>query len=167
LFETGLIKPFWGNKHALLTYRDAQFNNPKDLELWKSLGYSERDSVGGIYDMKNIMPDWAEPFFTLFGGTNVGVNFLKMSTGDLLPRHSDSYKTYINVHNITDPTTIYRAIVFLEDWKSGHILEVDDTPFTKWSAGDYIIWQYDTPHLAANIGLEPRYTAQVTFTKNV
>jgi hypothetical protein len=117
--------------------------------------------------MKNVMPDWTTPFFTLFGGTNVGVNFLRMRTGDLLPRHSDSYKTYINVHNITDPSTIYRAIVFLEDWKSGHILEVDDTPFSKWSAGDYVIWQYDTPHLAANIGIDPRYTAQITFTKNV
>jgi hypothetical protein len=23
-------------------------------------------------------------------------------------------------------------------------------------------WTYDTPHMAANIGLEPRYTLQIT-----
>jgi len=25
-----------------------------------------------------------------------------------------------------------------------------------------IEWAYDTPHMAANIGLEPRYTLQIT-----
>jgi len=54
--------------------------------------------------------------------------------------------------------------VFLEDWQPGHILEIDGSPISQWHAGDYVIWNYDTPHMAANLGLVPRYTAQITFT---
>jgi hypothetical protein len=35
-------------------------------------------------------------------------------------------------------------------------------PLTKWTAGTVVEWTYDTPHMAANIGLEPRYTLQIT-----
>ena len=31
-----------------------------------------------------------------------------------------------------------------------------------WQAGDTVEWTYDLPHMAANIGLEPRYTLQIT-----
>jgi len=50
----------------------------------------------------------------------------------------------------------------LEDWKSGHYFEGMGNPVTQWRAGDAVEWDYDTPHMAANIGLEPRYTLQIT-----
>jgi hypothetical protein len=53
-------------------------------------------------------------------------------------------------------------LVLLEDWKSGHYLEVMDRPIVNWQAGQVVEWTYDTPHMAANIGLEPRYTLQIT-----
>jgi hypothetical protein len=58
--------------------------------------------------------------------------------------------------------TIRRAIVLLEDWKPGHYFEIMDIPVVNWTAGTVIQWEYDTPHMAANIGLEPRYTLQIT-----
>ena len=58
--------------------------------------------------------------------------------------------------------TISRALVLLEDWQSGHYLEVDNNPIVNWSAGDTVEWIYDTPHMAANLGLAPRYTLQIT-----
>jgi hypothetical protein len=33
---------------------------------------------------------------------------------------------------------------------------------TEWQAGDVVEWTYDTPHLAANMGIDPRYTLQIT-----
>ena len=110
------------------------------------------------------MPEWTEPFFNIFGGINVGVSFYRMNTCDILPIHCDTYETYINVHKISDPGKIRRAIIFLEDWQSGHLLEVDGTPIVDWKKGDYVIWDYNTPHMAANIGTESRYTVQITFT---
>jgi hypothetical protein len=61
--------------------------------------------------------------------------------------------------------TIYRALILLEDWKSGHYLEAMGVPYTDWTAGTVVEWSYDTPHMAANIGLEPRYTLQITGHK--
>jgi hypothetical protein len=57
---------------------------------------------------------------------------------------------------------IRRALVLLEDWKSGHYLEIQGKPVVGWKAGDVVEWVYDTPHMAANLGLEDRYTLQIT-----
>jgi ectoine hydroxylase-related dioxygenase (phytanoyl-CoA dioxygenase family) len=55
-----------------------------------------------------------------------------------------------------------RAVIFLEDWKSGHYFEIDEVPIVNWKKGDYILWKNDTSHMAANLGKENRYTMQVT-----
>jgi hypothetical protein len=43
-----------------------------------------------------------------------------------------------------------------------HYFEGAGLPMTQWRAGDAVEWDYDTPHMAANVGLEPRYTLQIT-----
>jgi hypothetical protein len=50
----------------------------------------------------------------------------------------------------------------MEDWKSGHYFEIDGKPLVQWKRGDYAIWNYDVPHMAFNMGIEPRYTIQIT-----
>ena len=50
----------------------------------------------------------------------------------------------------------------MEDWKPGHYLEFNGEGWTNWSAGDYAIWSADVPHAASNIGVDPRYTLQIT-----
>jgi hypothetical protein len=52
----------------------------------------------------------------------------------------------------------------MEDWKSGHYMEVDGNPIVNWNRGDYVMWNYDVPHYAGNFGIEPRYTMQITGT---
>ena len=58
--------------------------------------------------------------------------------------------------------TIRRALVLLEDWKSGHYLEAMGEPVVGWRAGQVVEWTYDTPHSAANVGFADRYTLQIT-----
>jgi len=83
--------------------------------------------------------------------------------GTILPTHSDLYVKYIQLFNLQGQEhTIRRAVVYLEDWKSGHYGEYCGNPLTKWQAGDTVEWQYDAPHMAANMGIEPRYTLQIT-----
>ena len=80
-----------------------------------------------------------------------------------MPVHEDRYKRYIELFNLQGQEyRIRRALVLLEDWKSGHYLEVLGQPVVGWRAGQVVEWVYDTPHMAANIGLEPRYTLQIT-----
>jgi len=99
--------------------------------------------------------------FNQLGWKDVGTSYYRMSSGTILPDHRDTYKRYIELFDV-DPQSIYRAIVFLENWASGHYLEINGEPITKWSAGDVVVWHYDTPHLAANMGYTPRYTLQIT-----
>lgn len=164
MYRQGLIEPFWGNKHKDLKYVRESFNNQSDLDQWRAQGYTQEFFTGEMFDMKNPMPEWTIPFFSLFKGTNVGLSFYKMNTCNILPRHQDTYEYYKKIFTIKDTGTIWRAIIFLEDWKLGHVFEIQDDPITKWRAGEYVLWQYDSPHMAANLGIDPRYTAQITFT---
>jgi len=164
LFKQGLITPFWKYQHRYLNYVRESFNCQEDLILWRSQGYSQEHFTGEMYDMRNLMPMWAEKFFSVFEGNNIGLSFYKMNTCNILPHHRDTYSRYIKLFNIQDTSKIHRAVIFLEDWQPGHIFEIEKTPITNWKAGEYVLWQYDAEHMAANLGLEPRYTLQVTYT---
>lgn len=164
MYKRGLIEPFWGIEHRFLNYQREPFNCVEDVNQWRSQGYSQTHFTGSMYDMKNIMPKWCDKFFELFDGKNIGLSFYKMETCNILPHHRDTYNLYKKIFAISDNSSIYRAIIFLEDWKPGHIFEIENTSISGWQAGEYVLWQYDAEHMAANLGLEPRYTAQVTFT---
>lgn len=164
MFKQGLITPFWEYQHRYLNYVREPFNCQEDLILWRSQGYSQEHFTGEMYDMRNLMPAWTEKFLNVFEGTNIGLSFYKMNTCNILPQHRDTYYRYIKLFNIQDTSKIHRAVIFLEDWQPGHIFEIERTPVTNWKAGEYVLWQYDAEHMAANLGLEPRYTLQVTYT---
>ena len=165
MYKQGLVEPFWGLEHRYLNYQREMFNCEEDLIKWRSQGYSQTHFTGSMYDMKNIMPDWCNRFFSIFENSeNVGLSFYRMDTCNILPHHRDTYSYYKKLFNIENNRSIWRAIIFLEDWKPGHIFEIEQEPITKWRAGEYVLWQYDSEHMAANLGLEPRYTAQITFT---
>ena len=86
----------------------------------------------------------------------------KMLPGSILPLHRDKYAFYANHHNVTNFDTIVRVIVFLQDHKLGHTLQVEDCNIPQWNAGDYVYWKGKKAHLAANFGADIRYTLQIT-----
>lgn len=86
----------------------------------------------------------------------------KMIPGSILPLHRDKYSYFSSKLNITDFDKIVRVIIFLEDHKIGHILQVENCPVGYWKAGDYVLWQGKKAHLAANFGNEDRYSLQIT-----
>lgn len=160
------IEPFWGDAYKHLDYEVEPFNNPLDTERWLALGFPGK-FTGAMCDMRKIQPVWNNAIIARFEEQlkwkDVCTSYYRMDPGTILPVHGDTYKRYIEIHKLQMYRNhIQRAIVFLEDWQSGHYLEVDNEPFTKWVAGDVVIWEYDTPHLAANMGVTPRYTLQIT-----
>jgi hypothetical protein len=97
------------------------------------------------------------------GWQDIGLAFYRMPTGTVMPVHRDLYKRYIELFNLQGrERSIRRALVLLEDWKPGHYAEYMDIAYVNWRAGSVIEWAYDTPHMAANLGLAPRYTLQIT-----
>lgn len=159
------LYPFWGDDYKTLDYINEPFNDPVSVNQWLSQGYQAK-ICGELCDMRHRLPDWGRRFFDIFEGQgwkDIGIAFYRMRTGTVMPNHSDLYKRYIELFNLEGQEhTIHRALVLLEDWKSGHYLEVNGAPMVSWRAGQVVEWIYDTPHMAANIGLEDRYTLQIT-----
>ena len=159
------IEPFWGDAYKYLDYSKETFNNPNDTSRWLDMGFAD-NFVGSMCDMRKVQPVWNNHViaeFTRRGWKDVCTSYYRMDPGTILPNHIDIYKRYIELFKLENQhQSVYRAIVFLEDWQSGHYLEVAGEPITKWSAGDVVVWWYDTPHMAANMGYTPRYTLQIT-----
>ena len=162
----GHIASWWGLKHRDLDYINEPFNNPDDLAKWKTLGFTQTVFTGDMYDMRNSEPSFYQGFEAYFKDwQNIGWSFYRMRPGTILPKHSDLYTRYKRIHNLPDSTKIWRAVIFLEKWQSGHYLEISDNVITGWAAGDYVAWNNDVEHLAANMGVTDRYTLQLTGHK--
>ena len=125
---------FWDDEYKNLAYANENFNDVELSTRWLTQGWQD-----------------------------IGTSYYRMNTGTVLPTHGDLYLRYIDLFDLHEkPSTIRRAIVFLDDWAPGHYAEYSDQPFVNWAAGATIEWSYDTPHMAANLGLTPRYTLQIT-----
>lgn len=165
------ITPFWANRpesYRDLYYTQEEFNDPESLKKWIDLGYPNK-FTGDMCDMRSPQPMWNERIIKIFEKYNwkdIGTSYYRMSPGTVLPMHSDLYVKYIDLFNLKGrEESIYRAVIFLEDWQSGHYLEICGDVVTKWTAGTVVEWNYDAPHMAANLGVLPRYTLQVTGHK--
>ena len=165
LDQTANIEYFWDDEYKHLDYSIESFNNPLDTEQWLKQGY-RCNFTGAMCDMRRQQPSWNYKFikhFTGLGWKDIGTSYYRMDTCTILPLHQDTYKRYINLYRLEGQEhTVRRAIVFLEDWSSGHYLELKGIPVVGWKRGFTVMWAYDAPHMAANIGLTPRYTLQIT-----
>ena len=159
------IECFWDDEYKNLNYSIESFNSPLDTERWLRAGY-RCNFTGAMCDMRYPQPSWNNKFIDYFAGLgwrDIGTSYYRMDTGTILPTHQDTYKRYVELFDLQGKEhRIRRAIVFLEDWASGHYLELKGVPVTGWRRGFTVVWAYDAPHMAANIGLTPRYTLQIT-----
>lgn len=156
---------FWDDEYKQLAYIREPFNDPESVARWTVQGYLGPFS-GVMCDMRQQQPSWNQRFIDLFaasGWKDIGTSYYRMDTGVVLPVHVDLYKKYVELFDLKGKEhSIRRAIVFLEDWAPGHYFEANGKAYTDWRAGDCFEWIYDVPHAAANIGLTPRYTLQIT-----
>lgn len=156
---------FWDDEFKRLDYIQEPFNDSEDVRRWLSLGYQNK-ICGDMADMRSHQPSWNQQFvehFQNMGWKDIGTSYYRMTSGTVMPVHQDRYVKYINLFDLKGrEKDIRRALVLLEDWRPGHYLEVQGRPFVEWSAGTVVEWIYDTPHMAANIGIQPRYTLQIT-----
>jgi hypothetical protein len=159
------LEVFWDDEYKHLDYVNEPFNDIDAKSQWLAAGYPDR-FTGDMCDMRSRQPSWNQRFVDIFselGWKDIGTSYYCMPTGTVLPVHGDLYMKYIDLFGLQgQESSLRRAIVFLEDWKSGHYFESMGQSLTGWVAGTVIEWPYDTPHMAANIGLEPRYTLQIT-----
>ena len=159
------IPKFWDDEFKQLNYENEHFNDVESTQRWLAQGYANK-FTGDMCDMRSTQPSWNQRFvniYTELGWKDIGTSYYRMTTGTILPTHSDLYLRYVELFKLQGQEhRVRRAIVFLENWKPGHYAEYNSTAKVNWRAGDVVEWQYDAPHMAANLGLEPRYTLQIT-----
>ena len=126
----------------------------EDLDRYKNIS---ADIYSGVPE---FMQQYLDQQFSWLNNKFYAVS--RMRPGMILPIHTDKYTYFKSQNSIGDNQYVLRIIVFLEDWQSGHVSEVDRTPFTLWKQGDWISWIDDTPHMAANLGHTNRYVLQIT-----
>jgi hypothetical protein len=162
------IHKFWDDEYKSLGYINEPFNDNENTRTWIELGFPGK-FTGDMCDMRSSQPTWNTGFIDIFkemGWKDVCTSYYRMMPGTILPTHSDLYLKYVELFGLQGKEhTINRAVVFLEDWAPGHYAEYIDEPFTKWTAGATVEWNYDAPHTAANMGFTPRYTLQITGHK--
>jgi len=159
------VPVFWDDEYKRLNYINELFNDSVSVNRWTSQGYANQ-FTGDMCDMRSAQPRWNQTFIDIYremGWKNIGTSYYRMATGTILPVHQDLYIRYIELFGLAgQEQRIRRAVIFLEDWQSGHYFEGAGKPVTGWAAGDTVEWTYDLPHMAANMGLTPRYTLQIT-----
>jgi hypothetical protein len=155
---------FWNANEIKELKFQRQPISPDEVDQWTSLGYDYVKSfTGSMYDNRNPMPNWVTQFQNIFGHrfSNFTYTFYRMSTLEIMPTHVDHYTRYMALTG-AEYKNVRRIIVMLEDWKPGHYLEIGGTGIVNWIAGDWFMWDADCPHAASNIGVEDRYTLQIT-----
>ena len=157
----GWMAPTWGQAHQYLEYTNEPFNDPLQVTMWKEGGHDYKKYTGDMIDHKQGCPQWCDDIARQFPLHDIGTSLYRMEPGCHLPTHQDTYKAYIEYAKV-DLESIFRVIVFLEDWKTGHYFEINETPIVNYKAGDWICWHADTPHMAVNLGYNYRYTLQIT-----
>lgn len=166
------IEPIWDIKEVEnLEYFTQPFTDTETLDKWKSI-YNKTFTLGSLADYRSKQPEVQHKIVSnildnisdLGSFTNFGFNWFKMVPGDVIPYHEDAYINYRKYYNVKYEN-VWRAVVLLQDWHPGFILEIDGNPLYKYSAGTVAMWRGDTSHLVANYGVVPRYTLQITMTK--
>lgn len=159
--EKGHISRFWNTDFKEFNFVRQPILD-SEIEQWRNMGYDHVKSFSGsMYNNSNPMPKWVSTLDNMFGLYNQTYTFYRMDTLEIMPVHSDHYNTYCRLHDTTTEK-VERVILMLEDWKPGHYFELDGIGFVNWKAGDWFKWKGDVPHAASNIGVEPRYTLQIT-----
>jgi hypothetical protein len=81
--------------------------------------------------------------------------------GNIMPWHEDKF--FYFKHEYPDVYEyVVRFIVFHEDWKTGHYIQAGDTLVERWKQGDVIVWYPRRWHLSSNVGIEDKWTTNIT-----
>jgi len=111
--------------------------------------------------------DWfAVPEVTkLLPQARYSCSLIEVRGGRMLPWHQDFYSNHLAIYGIPEQHAahIRRALLCLQDWSYGQVIQIGDDFLHHWSAGCVYSWEHDTWHGAANFGDQLMRFAQITF----
>ena len=131
-----------------------------DIEQWRRQGYNHKSFTGAMYVVKENQL-WLQKIAEKIGLSHCGFTFYRISTGDIMPRHKDHFATYQKIYNV-DKSKVWRAVIVLQDWEPGHYFDIEHRAIVNYNRGEFVLFDAFCEHAAANIGLNDRYTLQIT-----
>lgn len=83
--------------------------------------------------------------------------------GEVWPMHFDNYNAFRRDSDLSweDPG-VRRLLIAMGDWRWGQMIELGNSMWTQWRAGDVLYFDWLVPHGSANCGIYPRTTLVVT-----
>lgn len=161
----GNIKPFWTVADVSgLPYKFARFK-PEDLgDQYVKAGHSAMHmTVWNCFEVDTLRPDLSHHLRSAWPDLMcIGIAVNKLTPGQYLPPHYDLYQRYRQIHAVSDTACLCRILVMLEDSQMGQILQIENTVYCSWKAGDWFDWPGAAPHASYNFSLNDRYAWQVT-----
>lgn len=159
------INPAWDiEEFKSLNYKQAAYKGSDLIDLYIDAGHSKESVKLYNYFEPNPMPygvhEYIKPHFNFLSHLSIAVNLF--NPGQFIPRHSDRYDKYKELHNLKSINNITRIVVMLEDGLPGQILEVENKVYSFWKAGDCFGWSGPTPHAFYNFSTAKRYAMQIT-----
>lgn len=143
-------------------------NLTTETQKYKNFGYTKHNTKiwKSTNKTTNIKFDWQQRLLSQLPLDDPIVTLTRQDPGQILPWHYDRHYMLKRMHP-NDPRSIVRILVFMQDWKIGHILQIQNDILTHWKKGQVVVWHPDTYHVSANIGLEKKWTCNITgFVNN-
>jgi len=128
---------------------------------YKDLDYISNNQIAGKVFDKKPFPEWLQNIENMVDYRNIVLSAHLLVRGDIIPKHRELFENYYpdiekNIRKI------YTIIVMLEDWKSGHYLEINNAVISNWKAGTYFLCNSDVPFSIANVGTDNFYFLKMT-----
>jgi len=162
---SGKIKITWAKQdYESLVYKKHENPARGATYVWKDEEQLTASNLENNVSHAYEIPDSIRQIAENFGLKKVSLAIHKYDPGQILPWHKDLYATYKKFNNVDENETVVRIIVFLHDAEPGHQLWIENE-FCTGKIGSYFGWENDTMHMAANLGLVPRYNLQITGVK--
>jgi hypothetical protein len=151
--------------HSIVQGNEYQAELAKLTSEYTKYGYTEHNTK--IWKTTNsdtkLTFDWEQTIIDQLPLDHAVATLTRQDPGQILPWHIDRFFFLKNQYP-EDTRPIWRFLMFMEDWKIGHILQVKDSILSHWKQGDVVVWPpgEDGFHVAANIGLETKWTCNIT-----
>lgn len=133
-------------------------------ELYKEWGISKENTKHYMC----IRPELSRQLGSMlddYSNKRHNYNFLKLTPGNQIVWHFDTYATFVKFNNIDQSQIkdVCRTAVMLDDWDRGQMLQVGNEIYTHWKKGDTYTWKSDVWHGMCNFGPSDCVIAQITF----
>lgn len=153
----GKIYPFWKKDLAAFKFQHETPIAPH------AVPHSNYEGTMLKQTFNEEVPEFMRYYDTL-NVQHGSVCWLCLEPKEVIPVHRDHFYMLKTKKNVPEENCI-RYLIMLEDWKLGHIVQLDDLVLTNWKAGDVWFFDHKVEHWAANASAENFYTCQVSTLK--